>query len=57
MLDKKRMMVITKSDLLDEELQQAIEEELELDIPYTFISAVTENNLTKLKDELWRLLH
>lgn len=57
MLDKKRMMAITKSDLLDEELQQAIEEELALDIPYIFISAVTENNLSKLKDKLWQLLH
>lgn len=57
MLDKKRMMAITKGDLLDDELQQAIEEELELDIPYIFISAVTESNLTKLKDNLWQLLH
>lgn len=57
MLDKKRMMAITKGDLLDDELHQAIEEELELDIPYIFISAVTESNLTKLKDNLWQLLH
>ena len=56
MLDKKRMMAITKSDLLDEELQQAIEEELSLDIPYTFISAATESGIIGLKDQLWQLI-
>jgi GTPase len=57
MLDKKRMMTITKSDLLDEELQQAIEAEIDIDIPVLFISAVTQANLTTLKDKLWQLLH
>ena len=56
MLDKKRMLAITKSDLLDRELQQAIEEELKLEIPYLFISAVAEKNITQLKDKLWKLL-
>lgn len=56
MLDKKRMMAITKSDLLDEELQLAVEEELTLDIPFTFISAVTERGIIGLKDKLWQLL-
>lgn len=57
MLDKKRMMAVSKSDLLDDELQQAIEAEIDTDIPVLFISAVTETNLTALKDKLWQLLH
>jgi GTP-binding protein len=57
MLDKKRLLAVTKSDLLDEELKQAIEDELALDIPHIFISAVTETNLLSLKDKLWQLLH
>lgn len=58
MLDKERMIAISKSDMLDEELMSEMKEELDnsLPIPYIFISSVAQNGLTKLKDKLWRLL-
>lgn len=56
MLDKKRVLAITKSDLLDEELMQEIAHDLP-DIPYVFISSMTELGLTTLKDILWRELN
>ena len=58
MLDKERMIAISKSDMLDEELMSEMKEELDnsLPIPYIFISSVAQNGLTELKDKLWRLL-
>ena len=52
--DKSRVLAITKSDLLDDELREAIKEELPEGIPTVFISAVTGQGLTELKDLLWR---
>jgi len=57
LLDKKRLMAISKSDLLDDELKQAITEELSLPIPWVFISAITNIGLDTLKDRLWAALH
>ncbi len=53
MLDKQRVLAITKSDLLDDELVNLIEPTLPKDLPYVFISAVTGSGLTQLKDILW----
>lgn len=50
--DKKRVLAISKTDLLDDELQEEISKDLP-DIPYVFISAVTNSGLSKLKDVLW----
>ncbi|MCU0447982.1 MAG: GTPase ObgE [Microscillaceae bacterium] len=50
LLDKKRILAITKADLLDEELHQLIAQELQLDIPYLFISAVAQQGIQALKD-------
>ena len=52
--DKSRVLAITKSDMLDDELRQAIADELPDDGPTVFISAVTGQGLTELKDLLWR---
>ncbi|MDE6256488.1 MAG: GTPase ObgE [Muribaculaceae bacterium] len=52
--DKSRVLAITKSDLLDDELREALMAELPEGIPTVFISAVTGQGLTKLKDLLWR---
>lgn len=52
LLDKRRVLAITKSDLLDEELTEEIKKELP-DIPNIFISSVAQQNLEKLKDLLW----
>ncbi|MGD2034698.1 MAG: GTPase ObgE, partial [Bacteroidales bacterium] len=56
LLDKKRILSITKSDLLDEELMEEIREELP-SLPCIFISSVTQYNLDKLKDMLWKALN
>jgi GTP-binding protein len=55
LLDKKRLLAISKSDMIDEELQTEIEENLP-NIPYVFISSVAQKGITELKDLLWREL-
>lgn len=52
--DKGRVLAISKCDLLDEELREEISKELPEGIPTVFISAVTGQGLTELKDLLWR---
>lgn len=54
LLDKHRVLAVTKCDLIDEELISMIQDELPSDIPAVFISAPTGYGLTKLKDLLWR---
>jgi GTPase len=56
LLDKKRMVALTKSDILDEQLIEEMTAEITLDIPYVFISGVSGLGLTKLKDMLWELI-
>ena len=57
MLDKHRILAITKSDLLDEELIGMLREELPQDLPVVFISAVTGKGVDNLKDLLWEELN
>lgn len=56
LLDKQRLVAISKSDLLDQELQQLTEEALDLPVPYVFISSVAQKGLQALKDQLWNML-
>ncbi len=51
--DKPRVLAISKSDMLDDELMQEIEKTLTEGVPHIFISAVTGMGLTELKDMLW----
>ena len=53
LMDKQRILAISKSDMLDDELKEAILPSLPDDIPHVFISAVTGEGLTELKDILW----
>lgn len=53
LMDKQRVLAISKSDMLDEELMAEIEKTLPDDVPHLFISAVTGLGLTELKDVLW----
>ncbi len=59
MLDKERIIAISKSDLLDDELQAELKKELdnELPIPYMFISSVAQKGIKELKDLLWKMLN
>ena len=55
--DKDRILAITKSDMLDEEMQAEIAEQLPSDIPHLFISSVTGMNIMALKDQIWSALN
>ena len=57
LLDKPRVLAITKSDLLDDELIKALSEDLPEGIPHLFISAVAGKGITELKDLLWKALN
>ncbi len=57
MLDKHRVLAVTKSDLLDEELKTMLKEELPEDVKVVFISSVTGEGLMELKDVLWSELN
>ena len=56
LLDKRRVLAITKSDLLDDELQEALSEDLP-DVPHVFISSITNKGIPELKDLLWKELN
>ena len=57
MLQKDFIIAISKSDMLDDELKEAISKELPANIPHVFISSVTNKGLTELKDLLWETLN
>ena len=57
MLDKQRVLAVTKSDLIDEELKEMLSENLPEDIPVVFISAATGDGIQELKDVLWSELN
>ena len=57
LLHKQFIIAISKSDMLDAELKEAIIKELPENIPQLFISSVTQQGLTELKDLLWKVLN
>jgi GTP-binding protein len=60
LLDKNRLVAISKSDMLDEELMDEMRIELDKDLkdtPYMFISSVSQLGLNELKDRLWLLIN
>ena len=56
LLDKPRMLGISKADLLDQELIDEIKKDLPK-IPVQFFSSVTQQGITALKDELWKTIN
>ncbi len=59
LLDKERLIAISKSDMLDDELMDEMRVELEKDlqgVPFMFISSVAQLGITELKDKLWAML-
>ena len=57
LLDKERILAISKSDMLDEELMKEFKRHLPRKIPHIFISSVTGYNITELKDLIWKELN
>ena len=57
LLHKQFIIAISKSDMLDDELKDAIEKQLPAQIPHVFISSVTNAGITELKDLLWKVLN
>ncbi|WP_047246301.1 GTPase ObgE [Maribacter thermophilus] len=60
LLDKERLVAISKSDMLDEELMDEMKKELDIElkgVPYMFISSVAQSGITELKDRLWKMLN
>lgn len=56
LLDKKRILAISKSDLLDDELKDEIRKDLP-EVPWQFISSVSGEGISSLKDRIWRELN
>jgi len=57
LLDKPRVLAITKSDLLDEELKVMIQSDIPDELPHLFISSVAQQGLLELKDLLWETIN
>ena len=57
LLDKDRLLAISKSDMLDEELKSELKSEIPKDLPHVFISSLDQTGLTELKDMLWKMLN
>jgi GTPase len=57
LLHKQFIIAISKSDMLDDELKAAIAKELPADVPHIFISSITGEGLTTLKDTMWAELN
>ena len=57
LLDKKRILAISKSDMLDEELIEEMKTELPADVPSLFISGVSQQGIPQLKDLIWQTIN
>ncbi|MGN5954346.1 GTPase ObgE [Sphingobacterium lactis] len=57
LLDKPRLLAISKSDMLDEELEREMALQVPKGIPYLFISSVTGKNIQQLKDMIWKAIN
>ena len=54
LLDKDRLLVLTKSDMIDKDLEKEISKDIS--VPHLFISSISNNGLIQLKDAVWNLL-
>jgi len=57
LLDKKRLLAISKSDMLDDELRAGLKKEIPKGVPSVFISSITNSGIQELKDLIWKHLH
>jgi len=56
LLDKPRLLALTRADLVDEELKEMRKDEIPRDVPYLYISAVTGEGVQELKDRLYAMI-
>lgn len=56
LLDKPRLVAISKSDMLDEEMKGLLSESMDIDVPVLFFSSIAEQGLVELKDKLWEMM-
>ncbi|MFY0688706.1 MAG: GTPase ObgE [Cyclobacteriaceae bacterium] len=56
LLDKPRLLAISKADMLDDELLEEMKKEVPQEVPNLFISSLTQQGITTLKDRIWQLL-
>lgn len=57
LIDKPRILAVTKSDMLDAELEAEMADGLPKDVPHIFISSVAQKNITPLKDLIWQAIN
>jgi GTP-binding protein len=57
LLDKERLLAISKGDLIDEETKIELLKTLPADIPYVFTSSVTQEGISEMKDLIWKTLN
>lgn len=57
LLDKKRILAISKSDMLDDELKEELKKEVPTELPHVFISSITNQGIKELKDLIWKNLN
>ena len=57
LLDKNRLLAISKDDMLDDELRAEISKELPSELPHIFFSSMAHTGLVELKDKLWEMLN
>lgn len=57
LLDKERVLAVSKCDMLDEELKKELASTINLDIPVVYISSVAQTGIQELKDVLWEKMH
>lgn len=57
LVDKPRILAITKCDIVEPEYLELIRPEIQIDVPFIFISSVSGSGLTELKDQLWLIMN
>ncbi|MCL4159417.1 UNVERIFIED_CONTAM: hypothetical protein GTU68_006353, partial [Idotea baltica] len=57
LLDKPRLLGISKCDLVDDDLKKMIDEDLDIDIPHLYFSSVAQIGIQELKDKIWQMLN
>ncbi len=57
LLDKERILAVSKCDMLDEELKEELATTIKVDIPVVYISSISQTGIQELKDVLWSKMH